>query len=91
MTTVRHVREVPNRITWRVSYCPKTYQAMKTLQNRLKDSSGTEYSLAVIARALGLLAARDADTSPHSELLELCRYCGSQTRKNVTTKGDQSR
>lgn len=91
MSITKTVRQHRDRVVYPVSYCPKTYEAMRSLQERLRDSSGIQYSISVIARSLGLLAVRDADTSADGELLALCRHCGSKGKKTETTKGGQPR
>lgn len=81
MTEIRHSRRRGGRVVYAVSYCPQSFGAMKSIQEAMRVSSGIEFSLSVIARALGLMTAQGIPTTDSEVLLSFCRYCASKGRK----------
>lgn len=81
MTEIRHSRRQAGRVVYPTSYCPQSFSAMKSIQRAIETASGVEFSLSVIARALGLMTAQGVPTTDSMELLSFCRYCASKGRK----------
>ena len=81
MTERRQVSQRGQRVVYPVSFCRRSYQAMKTLQEHIETTTGIQYSLSVITRALGLMAVHTVDTHPSGHFAQLCRECASKGRR----------
>tara|TARA_R110001583_G_C5664731_1_gene409942 strand:+ start:3155 stop:3427 length:273 start_codon:yes stop_codon:yes gene_type:complete len=80
MAKIQHVRQGVGRVTYPVNYCQQSFQAMKTIQERLDNAGGITFSLSVIARALGLMTVQGIPTTDAQELLAFCKRCASRSK-----------
>lgn len=83
MTTKRHVRRLPGQTVYPVSFCPKTYEALRDAQKAIEKAEGITYSLSVILRAMALRGAERGDFQTDQRLRELCQWCASKSKRTA--------
>ncbi|VVT19918.1 conserved hypothetical protein [Marinobacter salarius] len=90
MTEIRHSQRRAGRVVYPTSYCPQSFQAMKVIQERMKNACDITFSLSVIARALGLMTAQGVPTADPDELVAFCKECASKSKKRGQRRGDHA-
>ncbi len=88
MTKKRYVRRLPGQTVYPVSFCPRTYGALRDGQEAIERAEGVTYSLSVIVRAMALRSEERGDFDGDPRLLELCHWCASKGKGRQAEEGE---